>query len=93
MGVTVPRVAGDGALKCGYCLRQFAGLQAGKAKIVLDEGVGRLQERRFAQGYDSIGGLAGLEKLGSLRKQSRNVPGGSRDWGRQWKALLQFSRS
>jgi hypothetical protein len=42
----------------------MAGLQAGQAKIVLDYGIGRLQQRRFAQRRDSIGRSAGPEQLG-----------------------------
>jgi hypothetical protein len=74
------RIAGDGLLKCGDGLRHLAGLQAGEAKIMLDEGVRRLHERGFAQGRDCIGRLAGLEERGRPRQQLRDVPGVSRVW-------------
>jgi hypothetical protein len=93
MGARIPRIAGDGALKCGDCLRQFAGLQTGKAKIMLNEGVGRLLERRFAQRRNSIGRLAGLEELSGQREQPRDLFGVSRlglsrVWGRLHDANL-----
>ena len=42
IGIRVARVAGDSPLKCGDGLRQAADLEAGQAKIVLDDGIGRL---------------------------------------------------
>ena len=72
--VRVARVAGDGALKCGDGLRHAADLQAGQAEVVLDYGVGRLQQRRFAQRRDRIGRSPGPEQLGGQGKQRRDLP-------------------
>src|SRR5208283_5046830 len=53
--VGVARAACDGALKCADRVRCAADLEKGEAEVVLDDGVGRLQERRVTQRSNSIG--------------------------------------
>jgi hypothetical protein len=60
-------------LKSGYRIRDAADLETGKAKIVLDDGVGWLQKRCFAQRHDSIGRSSRPEELGRQCKQSREA--------------------
>ncbi len=53
--IGVARVAGDGPLQCRDGIRYAADFEAGEAKIVLDDGIGRLHPRRIAQRCDRIG--------------------------------------
>jgi hypothetical protein len=73
MCIAVARVAGDGALQRsdGFCYA--ANLEIGEAEIVLDDGIGRLQQRCIAQRSDRIGWLPGPEQLGGRRKQRRHL--------------------
>ena len=66
--IAVARVAGDRQLECRDSIRDASGLEAGETEIVLDDGVGRLQQRCLAQRRDGIGRLSCLEQLSSQRK-------------------------
>jgi hypothetical protein len=48
-----------------------ANLEAREAKIVLDDGIGRLQQRCIAQWRDRIGWSPGLKQLSGQCKQWR----------------------
>ena len=61
--VGVARVAGDGPLQCHDGVRYTPDLEAGEPEIVLDDGIERLQQCRFAQRRDRIGWSAGPEQL------------------------------
>ena len=63
MRVGVARIARDGPLQCRDGIRYAADLQAGEAEIVLDDGIGRLQQCCIAQRRDRIGWSAGPEQL------------------------------
>jgi hypothetical protein len=55
-----------------------ANLEAGEAEIVLDDGIGRLQQRCLAQRRDRIGWSPSPEQLSGQRKQRRHLLG--RGW-------------
>jgi hypothetical protein len=55
IGIAVTRVTGDSPLECGDGIRYAANLKAGEAEIVLDEGIGWLQQRCIVQRRDRIG--------------------------------------
>ena len=71
--IGVARVAGDGPLQCRDGIRYAADLEAGEAEIVLDDGIGRLQQRCIAQRRDRIGWSPGPEQLSGQRKQRRHL--------------------
>ncbi len=73
MCVGVARVAGDGPLQCSDGIRYAADLEAGEAEIVLNGGIGRLQQRRIAQRRDRIARSPGPEKLSGQRKQRTHL--------------------
>jgi hypothetical protein len=56
-------------LQCRDGIRYAADLEAGEAKIVLDDGIGRLQQRCIAQRRDRIGWSPGPEQLSGEGKQ------------------------
>jgi hypothetical protein len=63
MCIGITWVAGDGPLQRRDGIRYAADLEAGEAEIVLDDGIGRLQQRCIAQRRDRIGWLPRFEKL------------------------------
>jgi hypothetical protein len=73
-------VAGDSLLQCCDRIRYLADLEAGKAEIVLDDGIGWLQQRCFAQRRDRIGWSPGFEQLSGQRKQRRHLLRRGRVW-------------
>ncbi len=74
ISVGVARVAGDGALKCAYRVCNATDLEQSEAEVVLDEGVGRLEERRFPQWTDGVGRSLVLQKPGRQGKQLPDLP-------------------
>jgi len=56
-------------LQCRDGFRKATGLEAREAEIVLDDGIGRLQQGCLAQGRDGISRSSGPEKLCGQRKQ------------------------
>ena len=71
--IAVARVAGDRPLQCRDGIRYPADLEAGEAEIMMDDGIGRLQQRGFAQWRDRIGRLPRLEQIGGQRQQRCHV--------------------
>ena len=80
MCIGVARVDGDGPLQCRDGIRYAADLEAGEAEIVLDDGIGRLQQRGVAQGRDRINWSPGPQRLSGQRKQSRDLLRRDRVW-------------
>ena len=80
MCIGIARVAGDGPLQYRDGIRYAADLEAGEAEIVLDDGIGRLQQCCIAQRRDRIGGSPGPEKLTGQRKQRRHLLRRGRVW-------------
>ena len=75
--IGVVRVAGDGSLECRDGIRYSADLEAGEAEIVLDDGIGRLEQRRIAQRKDRIGRSPSPQQLSGQGKQRRHLLRGS----------------
>jgi hypothetical protein len=61
MCIGITRLDGDGPLQCRDGIRYAIDLEAGEAEIVLDDGIGRLQQRGIAQWRDRIGWPPGPE--------------------------------
>jgi len=72
MGIGEARLSGDGLPQCRDGVRYEADFEAGEAEIVLDDGVGWLQQRCFAQRRDRIGRPPGAEQFDGQRKQGRH---------------------
>jgi hypothetical protein len=53
--IGVARVAGNGSLQCCDGILCASDFQAGETEIVLDDGIGRLEQRCIVQRRDSIG--------------------------------------
>ena len=71
--IGVARVAGEGLLECRDGIRYPADLEAGEAEIVLDDGIGRLEQRCISQRRDRIGRSPGPQQLSGQGKKRRHL--------------------
>jgi hypothetical protein len=83
LGIGIARVTGDGPLQGRDGIRYAAHLKAGDAEIVLDDGIGRLQQRCVAQLRDRIGWSSALSDLMASSSREATCCGSDvfGDWG------------